>query len=182
MKKRLKQAAWETVRLLKQARLLGHGTYHRALAKPEFQESVAELKLAHPRGGELESEYHQWLLDLKQLKDFLAVKMYLKNRILVQGSHRFSNLDMALVLLDLLGEKNCSSVAHAIIGSEVIFSAIILPLELAADWNLEDERRLSEDVKWRGRKRLLKKAGAAALLVSLGCYWLKKKNNDQGAK
>jgi len=182
MNNRLKKAAWETVRHLKQARLLGHGACYRVLAKSQFQESAEELKLANPLTVELVGEYQKWLNDLKDLKDFLAVKMYLKNQILVQGSHRFSNLDLALVVLNLLREKNCGLVARAITGSEVIFSAIVLPLEIAAEWNVEDERQLTKEIKWHERKRLFAEVGGAALLIGIGYYFYKKKNPKPGAK
>lgn len=182
MNNRLKKAAWETVRQLKQARLLGHGACYRTLTKSPFQEVVGKIKQVRPLSGELQSEYQGWLFDLKRLKDFLALKMYLKNRILVHGVRRFSNLDLALVLLDLLAEKDCGLVARAITGSETIFSAIILPLEVAAEWNIEDERQLTEEVKWHERKRLLAEVGGAALILGLGYYFFKKKNPKPGAK
>lgn len=182
MKKELNQATWEIVRQLKRARRLGHGTCYRTLVKSPFQEALSRLKLVHPLGGELESEYQGWLGGLKQLNDFLAVKMYIKNRILIQGARRFSNLDLALVLLDLLAEKDCGLIARAIAGSETIFSAIILPLETAAEWDLEDERQLTQEVKWHERKRLLAGVGGAALLFGVGYYFYRKKNNLKGAK
>jgi len=181
MNKRLNKAAWETVRQLKQTRLLGHGACYRILAKSSFRQAAGKLKLAHPWSGELESEYQKWLYDLKRLKDFLAIKMYLKNRILIQGVRRFSNLDLALVLLDLLAEKDYGLIARAIAGSETIFSSIIMPLEIAADWNIEDERQLTKDVKWHERKRFLKKVGGTALLISVGYLILRGKNRKQGA-
>lgn len=182
MNNQLKKAAWETVRQLKQARLLGHSSCYRTLTQGPFQAAVGKLKQLKPLSGELQSEYHGWLYDLRLLKDFLAIKMYLKNRILVHGARRFSNLSLALVLLDLLAEKNCGLIARAITGSETIFSAIILPLEVEAEWNIEDERQLTEEVKWHERKRFLKRAGGTVLLLSLGYYLLTKENGKQGVK
>ena len=182
MNKRLNKAAWETVRQLKQARLLGHGACYRILAKSPFRQAAGKLKLAHPWSGELESEYQNWLYDLKRLKDFLAIKMYLKNRILIQGVRRFSNLDLTLVLLDLLAEKDCGLIARAIAGSETIFSAIVSSLENAAEWSLEDERQLTKEIKWHERKRLFAEVGGAALLIGIGYYFFKKKKRKRGAK
>jgi hypothetical protein len=184
MNKQLNKAAWETVRQLKRARRLGHSACYRTLAKGPFQEVARKLKQARPANGELLCEYQGWLYDLKRLKDFLAIKMYLKNRILVQAGRRFSNLDLALALLDLLAEKDCSLIARAITGSETIFSSIILPLENAADWSPEDERQLTDGVKWQERKRLFAEVGGAALFLGVGYYLfkIKKKKEKRGAK
>jgi len=182
MNRLLKKAAWETTWLLKQARLLGHGKCYRTLAKSPFREVVGKLKQANPLSGELQSEYQGWLYQLKQLKDFLAVKMYMKQRILMQGARRFSNLDLALVLLDLLAEKDCGLVARAIVGSDTIFAAIVLPLEFAAEWSIEDERQLSHEVRRQERKLLFAELGGTAVLAGIGYCLFKQKKKKPGAK